>query len=128
MISIFNCQVIILIKGIIYNFPFFLILNFILYYCCYISHEPFRKEGITGLCYSIFFKHLGKTGELRIVLDFIVSKLFMVSAAFFCVLCKVETHQREILLALFSVFCKVETHQREILSAVFSVLCKVETH
>lgn len=80
------------------------------------------------MLFYIFFKHLGKTGELRIVLDFIVFKLFMVSAAFFCVLCKVETHQREILLALFSVLCKVETQQREILSAVFSVLCKVETH
>lgn len=108
-------------KGIIYNFPFFLILNFILYYCCYISHER-------DCVILFFFKHLGKTGELRIVLDFIVFKLFMVSAAFFCVLCKVETHQREILLALFSVLCKVETQQREILSAVFSVLCKVETH
>lgn len=45
-------------------------------------------------------------------------KLFMVSAAFFCVLCKVETHQREILLALFSVLCKVETHQRDIVFEV----------
>ena len=65
MISIFNCQVIILMKGIIYNFPFFLILNFILYYCCYISHEPFRKEGITGLCYSIFFKTFRKDRRIK---------------------------------------------------------------
>lgn len=74
------------------------------------------------MLFYFFFKHLGKTGELRIVLDFIVFKLFMVSAAFFCVLCKVETHQREILLALFSVLCKVETQQRNFIRGFFCLM------